>query len=87
MLEWTKQGVAAVASVELTNGQRGRCVLLGPRENPKGAVIVLAGTGSAAETKPVQSCVDDLGPALLVEILCMQERMFGASGLPAPEFA
>ncbi len=87
MMEWTKQGAAVIAAVELTTGQRGRCVLLGPRENPKGAVIVLAGSGgSAADSRMLDASLDQLTPSTLAEIICMQERVFGAAGLPAPQF-
>ena len=71
------------SDIELTTGQRGKIVIVGPRENPKGAVIVLAGASAgAADTRPVEAHLDDLSPAVVAEVICMQERLFGASGLP-----
>ena len=81
-MDWTRQGAAVVSSVELSGGQRGKVVLVGPRENPKGAVVVLAGAGGTVETRPVEAHFDRLSPAVVAEVLCMQERAFGASGLP-----
>ncbi|NUM55475.1 MAG: hypothetical protein HUU46_17645 [Candidatus Hydrogenedentes bacterium] len=80
-MDWTKQGAAVVSSVEFTTGQRGKVVIVGPRENPKGAVIVIAGP-AGVETRSVGEYLDRLNPAAVAEILCMQERAFGASGLP-----
>ncbi|MBI2433090.1 MAG: hypothetical protein HYV26_09490 [Candidatus Hydrogenedentes bacterium] len=70
----------------MRSGAPARIVLVGPRENIKGAVLVFAaGTGSELKTSPLQEHAELLGPAQLAEISCMQERLFGASELPAPQ--
>lgn len=86
-MEWTKQGAAAVAALQLNNGVRGRIVLVGVRENPKGAMVLVPGAMPASvDTRPLDQHLDHLSPAAVVEIMCMQERLFGVSGLPAPQF-
>lgn len=86
-MDWTKQGAAVVSSVELTTGQHGKVVIVGPRENPKGAVIVLGGAGGGVmDAKPVDAHMDQLAPAAVAEIICMQERVFGSAGLPKVQF-
>ena len=85
---WTKQGAAFVAPIDLTTGQHGRVVIVGPRENPQGAVIVIAhASGGSVDTQPVDAHLDRLPPAATAEIVCMQERAFGASGLPKPQLS
>ncbi len=87
-MDWTKQGPAFVAPINLTTGQHGRVVIVGPRENPKGAVIVIAhASGGSVDTQPVDAHLDRLAPAAAAEIICMQERVFGASGLPRPQLS
>jgi len=86
-MDWTRQGAAVVSSIELTTGPRGKVVLVGPRENPKGAVIVIAGAGGVVDTRPVSAHLDYLPAAVVAEVLCMQERVFGASGLPPVHFS
>lgn len=82
-MDWTKQGAAVVSTIELTTGQRGKVVLVGARENPKGAVVVIAAPGgNSVDTRPFQDHVNHLSPATVAEVLCMQERLFGAAGLP-----
>lgn len=80
-MDWTKQGTAVTGSLALTTGERARVVIVDARENPKGAVIVTTGAGGV-ETKPLESQLDRLSPAAVAEILCVQERLFGSSGLP-----
>lgn len=87
-MDWTKQGPVIVAPVELTPGRRGRAVLVGPRENPQGAVIIVAGmAGGGVDTRPLDAHLDQLSPAVITEIVCMQERQFGSCGLPKPPFS
>jgi hypothetical protein len=82
-MDWTMQGAAVVSNIELTTGQRGKVVLVGARENPMGAVIVLAGaSGGAVDSKPVEAHLDRLSPTVVAEVICMQERLFGAASLP-----
>ena len=86
-MDWTKQGAAVVSSVELTTGQHGKVVIVGPRENPKGAIIVLGGEGGGVmDAKPVDTHLDHLTPVTVAEIICTQERVFGAAGLPKVQF-
>lgn len=86
-MDWTKQGAAVVSSVELTTGQHGKVVIVGQRENPKGAVIVLGGSGGGVmDAKPVDAHLDHLSPAAVAEIIWMQERVFGSAGLPKVQF-
>ena len=86
-MDWTKQGAAVVSSVELTTGQHGKVVIVGPRENPKGAIIVLGGEGGGVmDAKPLDAHLDHLAPATVAEIVCTQERVFGAAGLPKVQF-
>lgn len=87
-MDWKNQGAALVSSIRLTTGQMGRVVIVGPRENPKGAVVVIAGgAGGTVDTQPVEAHMDRLPPAVVAEIVCMQERAFGASGLPKPQLS
>ncbi|MDZ4860915.1 MAG: hypothetical protein SGI88_18220 [Candidatus Hydrogenedentes bacterium] len=88
MLDWTRQGAAVVATISLSSGQDAKVVLVGARENPKGAIVLLMDAAvSATDTRPLESYIDQLSQAALAEILCMQERLFGPAGLPAPHFA
>ena len=62
-------------------------VIVGPRENPKGAIIVLGGEGGGVmDAKPVATHLDHLTPATVAAIVCTQERVFGAAGLPKVQF-
>lgn len=85
MIAWKKQANALVGPLQLTNGQRATVVLVGGRENPRGAAIVMA---TEADGKPApHPLMDhlDLVPLTgLVEILCMQERAYGEHGLSRP---
>lgn len=86
-MDWTKQGAAVYSRVELTTGKQGKVVIVGARENPKGAVVVIADTApGGVDTQPLEAHIDHLSPAVVAEIMCMQERLHGASGLPAPHF-
>ena len=74
-----------VAEVAFNGGQRGNIVLVGPRSNPKGVALLIPGADPAKPaTKLFPDGMDLLGPELTVELLCMQERAFGACGLPKP---
>lgn len=68
--------------VEFEGGRVGSVVLVGPRANPKGAVVVLpSDNGGSVKTVPLSEVEAGLHPAALVEILAVQERAFGSSGL------
>lgn len=71
----------------LTDTRQANIVLVGARQNPKGAVLVLPGeAGAPVQTAPFPTALALVHPANAVEILCMQERVFGNSGLPkAPD--
>jgi len=72
-----------VGRVTFLDGHVGSVVLVGPRNNPKGAVAVLpADNSGSVKTLPLPEVVDGLHPATLVEVLAVQERAFGNSGLP-----
>ncbi|MCX5769250.1 MAG: hypothetical protein NTZ09_03090 [Candidatus Hydrogenedentes bacterium] len=68
--------------VTFLDGRVGSVVLVGPRSNPKGAMAVLPGdSAGAVKTLPLPQVMDSLQPATLVEVLAVQERAFGNSGL------
>ena len=71
--------------MSLLDGARGNVVLAGGRSNPKGAIVVLSGD-SAGEVKtfPFADGLHLLSSAAIVDVLCMQERAFGDSGLARP---
>ena len=68
----------------LIDGRPASVVLAGPRHNPKAAALVLPEAGSQVRTAPLHEKLELLLPDALISILCMQERAFGASGLPPP---
>ena len=75
--------------VSFLDGAPGNVVLAGGRSNPKGAIVVLSGD-SAGEVKtlPFADGLNLLSSEAIVDVLCMQERAFGDSGLaPPPETA
>ncbi|GMW00434.1 MAG: hypothetical protein AMXMBFR84_15710 [Candidatus Hydrogenedentota bacterium] len=83
---WKRQGAAVTTAVILKNGAKGRVVLVAGKENPKGAVMLMSGgEQGAVVTTTLTSHYRDLTQEQLVAILCMQERVFGQSGLTAPE--
>ncbi len=84
-MKWKRQGEALLAPVKLTDGRAGSVVLVGARENPKGAALVFSGgTESDVETVPLTESLHLLSPVQIIEILCMQERVYGTSGLTPP---
>lgn len=71
--------------LSLTDNRQGNIVLVGPRQNPKGAVLVLPGeAGGPVQTVPLAMALALVSAAYTVEILCMQERAFGGNSLPKP---
>ncbi|MCX5757985.1 MAG: hypothetical protein NTU83_05685 [Candidatus Hydrogenedentes bacterium] len=69
----------------LTDSREGNVVLVGARQNSKGAVLVLPGdAGGPVQTVPLPMELTLVHSANVVEILCMQERAFGSSDLPKP---
>ncbi|MCP4645395.1 MAG: hypothetical protein GY851_33435 [bacterium] len=77
-----------VGPVVTRDGRPGKVVLVGPRGNPKGAMLVVsAQNGDAVQPVPLADHLSDLEPTALLEALCMQERAFGDSGLEPPELS
>ena len=86
MIRWQKQGAAWVGTLKLGDGDAANIVLLGGRDNPKGAVLVTASQGGAPDKRALGSVLDLLSPKQTIEILCMQQRAFGSSAhLPPPD--
>ncbi|HPO86222.1 MAG TPA: hypothetical protein PLN86_10235 [Candidatus Hydrogenedentes bacterium] len=84
-MKWARQGEAVVSSARLVDGAPVRVVLIGPRNNPKGAAVVVPSQGpEKVKTLRLDEALDRFTPQDVVEILCMQERFFGASGLSVP---
>lgn len=70
----------------MPDGRTGSVVLVGARDNAKGAVLVFPGKGSdGVEKVPLSNGLEMLHPQQVTEILCMQERAFGKSGLTPPQ--
>lgn len=78
-MEWKRHGAGLVSTVDLVDGREGKVVIVGARDNPRGAMLVLPATD--AQDVRVADSIDLLHPRQLVEVLCAQERMFGSSGL------
>ncbi|HIJ66491.1 MAG TPA: hypothetical protein HPP77_11135 [Candidatus Hydrogenedentes bacterium] len=86
MIKWQKQGEAVVGPVVLGDGQPATVVLVGTRQNPKGAAIVLTPEDNGPlKTTPLNDALGRLDPAQVIDIVCVQERIFGNSGLPPAE--
>lgn len=83
-IAWRRQGAAVVGSLTLPDGQKGNVVLVGGRDNPRGAAIVLPGAAGAPRTLPFEGNAGLLHPQQVAELVCMQERVFGTAGLPKP---
>lgn len=82
MIAWKKQGSGLVGSLTLTDGAECRAVLVGPRSDPQGAVLVVAGdTPGALEKMPLSKALGRLSPDTAIDIICAQERAFGGCGL------
>lgn len=86
MIAWNKQAEAWVGQLCLGDGRGVNVVVVGPRRNPRGAAIVFPAEGKGALAAiPLADALDQLTPEQVVDILCMQERAYGDSGLAAPE--
>ncbi len=85
-MEWKRQGPALVASALLRTGDWCKIVLVAPRSNARGAMVVVPQAGSSAvSTAPLSDYLDRIDPRVVTEVLCMQEREFGEAGLPQPD--
>lgn len=86
MITWERQGHALVGSAHLLNGQVGKVVLTaGDDSGPQALLLVWdeAVSGEGPTSTPLATSVSLFTPALLMFILCQQERAFGKHGLPA----
>lgn len=87
MIAWNQQGPAWVAQIALKDGRRATVVVVGDTSNPNGAALVLPGEdGASPQHMPLREGQGLFNPWVVIEILCMQERVFGTHGLPVPEF-
>ncbi len=72
-----------VGALSLTDGQAAKIVLVGPRSEPKGAMLVIpAPDGQSVATVSVGEAHERLSREQLIDVLCAQERSFGANALP-----
>lgn len=86
-MNWSRQGGAVVSSVRLTDGRTAKVVLVSGRENPKGAMLVLADAGTAQNAFPINTLLNLLPPDAAADILCMQERAFNTKTLTPPNLS
>lgn len=86
MITWKRQGGALVGAVKTSGKRTSRIVLVAGRDNPMGAMLAVVPNGqSRPEVVPLAEALELLGPQDVIEILCMQERVYGDSGLEPPE--
>lgn len=85
MLVWKSQGAAFAADLALIDGRRATAVIVADRQNPRGLVLLLQEGGAAPTPVLIEEVEDALAPGDHIELLTMQERAFGAAGLPRPE--
>ena len=86
-IEWTRRGATLVASLTLSDGRPASVTLSGPRDDPNGAIVALPSQGSdGPQTVMLGDFLDRLAPEKTIELLCIQERVFGSSQLEAPDF-
>ena len=89
-LSWTTLllllGLAVVGEIVFKDGRHGSVVLVAPRNNAKGATLVLPDPqGGKPEMHGFLQGMEQLFPQDIVQILAMQERLFGDGELPRPE--
>jgi len=74
-----------VGNLSLLDGRQANVVLVGPRENPKGATLVLpAEGGGPVRALPLAEGIELLHPETVIDIICMQERVYGETDLESP---
>lgn len=84
MVSWKKQGAALVGTLALVDGREANVVLVGARQNPKGAVLIVPSrTDGHLQTVLLSDSLDQLDQSSVVEVLCMQELAFGKGRLKA----
>lgn len=76
-MNWKKQGSAILRLLQLTDGRKGVVVLIGKYGKPQNSVVVFQKEGVEREIIPVEKLLDFLVPEDLIDILCVQERVFG----------
>lgn len=86
MITWKQQGAAAIGALVLVDGRGASVALVGPRQNTKGAALIMkASEGDEFDTITLKDAVALLSPEQVVDIICSQERIYGSSGLTTPE--
>ena len=85
MLAWQRQGPAFAADFHLLDGRHAKAVLVAGRTNPKGLAVVIPSEDGGNQTLLSPAGFGLLPAGAYIEILLMQERVFGQSELPAPE--
>jgi len=74
-----------VGTADLADGQRATVVLVGPRSAPKGAALLLRNKETdQVDTLALGDVLQRLMPGTVIDILAMQERLFGDAPLPVP---
>ncbi|NIA14632.1 MAG: hypothetical protein GWP08_11180 [Nitrospiraceae bacterium] len=74
-----------MGALAFLDGRQGNVVLVGARDNPKGAVLVIPSeVAGEVETFPLDAGIRYLSEGAIVDVLCMQARAFGSSGLKPP---
>ena len=86
-MDWSRQGGAVISPARLTDGRAVRVVLVADRANPKGAMLIISDASTAQNAFPLSKMLDAVHPNDAVDILCMQERIFGTADLTMPEIA
>ena len=85
MLAWKRQGAAFAADLALLDGRQAKVIVVAGRENPKGvALLQPSPDGTTQVLLPVTEFAS-VPAGDYIEILLLQERVFGNSDLPAPE--
>ncbi len=76
-MNWKRQGSAILRKVQLNDGRSGVVVLIGKYGKEQHAVVVFQKEGGKREIVPVEKLLGFLTPEDLIDILCVQERVFG----------
>jgi hypothetical protein len=88
VIGWKKQGDALVGVLTLPSGRPARIVLMGPRSNPKGAMVVIPSvTDAKPEVLPLADAAELLSAQQIIDVACVQERIYGDTGLTPPDLA
>jgi len=80
-MNWKRQGSAILRMVQLKDGRKGVVVLIGKYGKEQNAVIVFQKEGGEREIIPVEKLLDFITPEDLIDICCVQERVFGERSL------